>query len=657
LFTVASARQVQDDSTAFQIFNSNLNNLIFSYLMSQSHLPELCKQVRYNILRSTTAAGTGHPTSSLSAVEFMSALMFGGFFKTELDNPVNPNNDRLIFSKGHACPLLYSLYYAAGHVSEAELMNLRKFGNVLEGHPTMNWKYTEAATGSLGQGLGVAAGMALALQRDFVAEQSYPNVWCILGDSEMAEGSIWEAMNCGAYNNLNNLIAIVDLNRLGQRGETQIGHDTATLEAKANAFGWETFVVDGHDLDAIEAVYSKIANSESPKPKMVIAKTFKGAGISFLQDKDGWHGKALPQEDCERAIDELGIIDTNMKWAIPHPETSLVRTPSKSTHSNFEYNKDDKVATRLAYGNALNNLGANYADVVALDAEMNNSTFANIFAKNFPDRYFEMFIAEQNMVSVATGLSRMGRIPFVSTFAAFHSRATDQIRMAQYSHANIKVMGSHCGVSIGPDGSSQMAVEDLSLFRAILGSVVLYPSDAVCTDRLVQKMADHKGISYLRCTRADVPVIYDNSETFQIGGSKTIFSSPNDKVTVIAAGITLFEAIKAAKELAKENIMIRVIDLYSIKPLDKTAIAKACQETQALITVEDHLQEGGIFEAVSSCGVVTKPVHCLAVKKMSCSGTPAELLRFMEIDADAIIRKVKEVLVKPILDIKVDEAM
>jgi transketolase len=631
--------------------------IFLSLFMSQSHLPELCKQVRYNILRSTTAAGTGHPTSSLSGVEFMSALMFGGFFKAELDNPANPNNDRLIFSKGHACPLLYSLYYAAGHVSETELMNLRKFGNVLEGHPTMQWKYTEAATGSLGQGLGVAAGMALALQRDFVTEQSYPNVWCILGDSEMAEGSVWEAMNCGAYNNLNNLIAIVDLNRLGQRGETQIGHNTEVLEAKANAFGWETFVVDGHDLDAIEKIYTQISVSESPKPKMIIAKTFKGAGISFLQDKEGYHGKALSQSDCEKAIDELGIIDTNMKWVIPHPETNLVRTPGKSSHSNFEYNKEDKVATRLAYGNALNNLGANYADVVALDAEMNNSTFANIFAKNFPDRYFEMFIAEQNMVSVATGLSRMGRVPFVSTFAAFLTRAADQIRMAQYSHANIKFMGSHVGVSIGPDGSSQMAVEDISLFRAILDSVVLYPSDAVCADRLVQKMADHKGISYLRCTRADVPVIYDNSETFQIGGSKTIFSSPNDKVTVIAAGITLFEAIKAAKELAKENIMIRVIDLYSIKPLDKTAIAKACQETEAIITVEDHLQEGGIFEAVSSCGVITKPVHCLAVKKMSCSGTPAELLKLMEIDADAIIRKVKEVLVKPVLDIKVDEAM
>jgi transketolase len=625
--------------------------------MSQSHLPELCKQVRYNILRSTTAAGTGHPTSSLSGVEFMSALMFGGFFRTELDNPMNPNNDRLIFSKGHACPLLYSLYYAAGHVSETELMDLRKFGNVLEGHPTMKWRYTEAATGSLGQGLGVAVGMAMALQRDFIYEASYPNVWCILGDSEMAEGSVWEAMNCASYNNLNNLIAIVDLNRLGQRGETQIGHNTDVIEAKANAFGWETFVVDGHDLDAVESIYNKIAISESPKPKMVIAKTFKGAGISFLQDKEGYHGKALSTEDCEKAINELGIIDTTMKWAIPHPETTFTKKPNTSNHSNFEYNKDDKIATRLAYGNALNNLGANYGDVVALDAEMNNSTYANIFAKNFPDRYFEMFIAEQNMVSVATGLSRMGRVPFVSTFAAFLTRAADQIRMAQYSHANLKIMGSHCGVSIGPDGSSQMAVEDISLFRAILDSVVLYPSDAVCTDKLVQKMADHKGLSYLRCTRADVPVIYDNNETFQIGGSKTLYSSSTDKVTVIAAGITLFEAINAAKTLAKEGINIRVIDLYSIKPLDKTAIAKSCQETEALITVEDHYPEGGIYEAVCSSGVVTKPVHCLAVKKMSCSGTPAELLKLMEIDADAIVKKVREVLVKPVLDIKADEKL
>jgi transketolase len=625
--------------------------------MSQSHLPELCKQVRYNILRSTTAAGTGHPTSSLSGVEFMSALMFGGFFKTELDNPANPNNDRLIFSKGHACPLLYSLYYAAGHVSESELMNLRKFGNVLEGHPTMKWQYTEAATGSLGQGLGVAVGMALSLQREFITQESYPNVWCILGDSEMAEGSIYEAMNSAVYYNLNNLIAIIDLNRLGQRGETQIGHNTDAIEAKANAFGWETFVVDGHDLDAVETIYNKIAVSESPKPKMIIAKTFKGAGISFLQDKDGWHGKALSQDDCEKAINELGIIDTNMRWAIPHPETSLVRSLNKSTHSNFEYSKGEKVATRLAYGNALNNLGANYADVVALDAEMNNSTFSNIFAKNFPERYYEMFIAEQNMISVATGLSRMGKVPFISTFAAFLTRAADQIRMAQYSHANIKIMGSHCGVSIGPDGSSQMAVEDLALFRPILDSVVLYPSDAVCADKLVQKMADHKGLSYLRCTRADVPVIYENNETFQIGGSKTLFSSTSDKVTVIAAGITLFEAIKAAETLVKEGINIRVIDLYSIKPLDKTAIAKACQDTQALITVEDHYQEGGIYEAVSSCGVVTKPVHCLAVKKMSCSGTPAELLKLMEIDADAIIKKVKEVLAKPVLDTKIEEKL
>lgn len=611
-----------------------------------NNLTELCKQLRHNIVRSTTAAGTGHPTSSLSGVETMATAMFGGYFRAELDNPNNPNNDRLIFSKGHACPLLYSLYYAAGHVTENELMNLRKFGAVLEGHPTMKWRYTEAATGSLGQGLGVATGMALALQKDFEKEDAYPNVWCVLGDSEMAEGSVWEAMNCASYYKLNNLIAVVDLNRLGQRGETQIGHNTDVLEAKASAFGWEVYVVDGHNLEEIKECYDAVFESNTEMPKMIIAKTYKGNGVSFAQNKDGYHGKAFSKAECDQALEEIGLVDTNMRYTIPHPETTLSKPEFDIAHASHKYELGSKVATRKAYGNALNNLGATNPNVVALDAEMNNSTYSEIFAKNFPERYYEMFIAEQNMVSVATGLSRMGKVPFVSTFAAFLTRAADQIRMAQYSHSNLKVMGSHCGVSIGPDGSSQMAVEDISLFRAILDSVVLYPCDAVSTDKLVQKMADHTGISYLRCTRAETPTLYSNDEEFHIGGSKTFVQSDNDQVTVISAGITLHEAIKASNILKKNGINIRVIDLYSIKPLDKEALTKSNNDTQAIITVEDHLEQGGIYEAICSSGTITKPIHCLAVKKMSCSGTPAELLAYMEVDADAIVKKVKEILNK-----------
>jgi transketolase len=610
-----------------------------------SNIQTLCKQLRYNILRMTTKAGSGHPTSSLSAVEVMAMMMFGGFFRAELDNPQNPNNDRLIFSKGHACPLLYSLYYALGHVSEEELMSLRKFDSVLEGHPTMRWKYTEAATGSLGQGLGVACGMAMALQKDFQNQPNFPNVWCLLGDSEMAEGSVWEAMNCASHYKLNNLIAVVDMNRLGQRGQTQLGHDTATMEARASSFGWEVHVVNGHDLEDIAAKYSMIFKSENTKPKMIIAKTFKGAGISFLADKEGHHGKALSQNELEQAKLELGDVDLQARGSIDHPETSFEKKSNSSDfRTELEYAEIPKVATRKAYGNSLNSIGAFNDKVVALDAEMSNSTFSEIFAKRFPERFFEMFIAEQNMISVATGLSRMGYIPFVSTFAAFLSRSADQIRMASYSKANLKIMGSHCGVSIGQDGSSQMAVEDIAFFRAILDSVVLYPCDAISTDRLMQKLVHFKGISYLRCTRAETPILYTNDEQFEIGGSKTLLTTNADKVTVLAAGITVFESLKAAQILANQGINIRVIDMYSIKPIDRATIFKASVETQAIITVEDHLEQGGLYESVCASGPISKPVHCLAVKKMSRSGTPEELMSFMQIDSEAIIAKVLEII-------------
>lgn len=615
-----------------------------------NNIPSLVKQIQTNIIRSTTEAGTGHPTSSLSAVEVMTQMMFGGFFRADLNDTQNVNNDRLIFSKGHAAPLLYSLYYALGKVSEEELMSLRKFGSELEGHPTMQWKYSEAATGSLGQGLGVACGIAMSLQKTFENRESYPNVWCLLGDSELAEGSIWEAMNCASYYKLNNLIAVVDLNRLGQRGETQIGHHTEILQAKADAFGWDTYIVDdGHNLDAIESVYQKVFESINDKPKIIIAKTYKGNGVSFLKNKENWHGKALSEAEEQAAFAEIGQVDLGLRGTIPNPDTKLsYPIQNVDLKTALEYSKGDKVAVRKAYGNALNSVGLNNSQVVALDAEMNNSTYSNIFAKNYPQKYYEMFIAEQNMISVATGLSRTGKIPFVSTFAAFLSRAVDQIRMARYSESNIKIMGSHCGVSIGPDGSSQMAVEDMAIFRAILDSVVLYPCDAVSTDRLMTKLISHKGISYLRGTRAETEVLYDNDEEFTIGGSKILKQAEHDQITVMAAGITVFEAIKASEILLKENnLAIRVVDMYSIKPIDKDTIRKCCQDTKALITVEDHLEQGGLYEAICSSGVVSRPVFSLAVKKLSCSGTPEELLKFMEIDSEAIVKKIRTILGLP----------
>jgi transketolase len=613
--------------------------------MSINAILELTKQIRYNILKSTTEAGTGHPTSSLSAVELVSQMFFGGFFQAELDNPKNINNDRLVFSKGHASPLLYSLYYSLGHVSEEELMSLRKFGSKLEGHPTMKWQYTEASTGSLGQGLGVACGIAIAIQKEFADQENYPNVWCLLGDSEMAEGSVWEAMNSAVYYKLNNLIAIVDMNRLGQRGETQLGHDSDTMKKRAEAFGWEVWTCDGHNLDEINTVYEAMFDSETDKPKMLIAKTIKGKGISFLEDKVQWHGKALSKEECEKALLELGETNLKLRCTIDHPMTNHKITPKDMEFDDIDYSKEVSIATRKAYGNALNNLGVN-SNVVALDAEMSNSTFSEIFAKHYPGQYYEMFIAEQNMISVATGMSRMDLIPFVSTFAAFLSRAVDQIRMAQYSQSNLKIMGSHCGVSIGADGSSQMALEDIAIFRSILDSVVLYPCDAISTDRLVQQIALHKGISYLRCTRAETPVIYNNDEEFVIGGAKIVKKSDKDEISILSAGITLHESLKAYNELAKENIFVKVIDMYSVKPINKEAITEACEKTQALIVVEDHYVEGGLYEAVCSSGVVSKPVYSLAVTKMSCSGTPEELLEYMEIDAKAIVKKVKSLLKK-----------
>lgn len=601
-------------------------------------LDALARLIRSHCLVSTTEAGSGHPTSALSAADLMTGLLFGGAFHFDLDDPLHPNNDRLIFSKGHASPLFYALWAAAGAVSEKELLTLRKFGSALEGHPTAAFRYTEAATGSLGQGLSVGVGMALnAKYLDKLPYRTY----VLLGDSEMAEGSVWEAMEIASFYGLNNLIAVVDVNRLGQRGQTMYGHDLSVYKKRASAFGWEPIVIDGHHMPQILTAFEQAAQVHD-RPVMIIAKTLKGKGVPFIEDKDGWHGKALTKDELASALNALGPVDPSARGALPKPEDIRPHHPVTLVKKRFAYSDTDSVATRKAYGLALARIAQEHPSLVALDGEVSNSTYAEIFKKDHPERFFEMFIAEQNMVGAALGLSLRGKIPFVSSFSAFLSRACDQIRMSQYSNANIKLCGSHAGVSIGEDGSSQMGLEDIALFRAVHGSVVLYPSDAVSTERLVEAMADHRGLSYLRTTRQGTPVLYRNDEAFWIGGSRVLRANSSDVATVVACGITLHEALAAYDELRREDILIRVIDLYSIKPLDRHTLIEAAEDTGLIIVVEDHYPEGGVGEAVRSALEDHQAiVRSLAVRKMPKSGTSAQLLDYEEIGRKAIIRAVK----------------
>lgn len=604
-------------------------------------LEKIAKLIRYFIISSTTEAGSGHPTSSLSATDLMTSLLFGGLFRFDADYPEHPNNDRIIFSKGHASPLFYALWVVAGKLTEKELMTMRKFGSPLEGHPTVTFKYTEAATGSLGQGLSIGLGMALnAKYLDKLPYRTY----VLLGDSEMSEGSQWEAIQIASYCKLDNLIGIIDVNRLGQRGETMYGHDLNAYEKRISSFGWETIMIDGHSFPEILNAYEKALQVKN-KPFMIIAKTTKGKGVSFLEDKGGWHGKAPKQEELEKALKELGVVDTAIRVDIPKPDDLKPGKKISQKSSEINYPSDKPVATRRAYGNALVRIFPQFPDMVVLDAEVGNSTFAEIFKETYPERFFEMFIAEQNMVGTALGLSRRGKIPFISTFSAFFTRAFDQIRMSQYSDPNIKFSGSHAGVSIGEDGPSQMGLEDIAMFRTVLNSVVLYPSDAISTEKLVEEAAKYHGMVYIRTTRKDTPILYKNDEEFPIGGCKVLRKSDNDRITVISAGITLHEAFYAYEELQKEGVFIRVIDLYSIKPIDKKTIHAAAYNTQAIITVEDHFAEGGLGEAVrSTLGSIAVPVYSLSVRKMPRSGKPEELIDYEEISKNAIIKTVKELI-------------
>lgn len=607
-------------------------------------LHELARLIRYYILISTTAAGSGHPSSSLSATDFMTALLFGGFFRADINRPDYINNDRLIFSKGHAAPLLYALYAAAGKVSETELLQLRKFESPLEGHPSLRFPYTEVATGSLGQGLSVGVGMALNAK--YLDKVSY-RTFVLLGDSEMAEGSIWEAMEIAAHYKLNNLVAIVDVNRLGQRGETLFGHHIDVYQKKAEAFGWKTMVVeDGNDITQCVRAFEQIESSDL-QPIMILARTFKGKGVSFIENKEGWHGKPLNEQQLEQALQELGPVQKKIHGRFAKPEKIKFKkaTVKKILSSPEEYKKGEMISTRKAYGDALVKIFSDHPNMVVLDAETSNSTFAETFKKFRPDKFFEMFIAEQNMAGVALGLSRRGKIPFVSTFAAFLTRAFDQIRMGGYSNSNVKFVGSHAGVSIGEDGPSQMALEDMGMFLSVLGSTVLYPSDAVSCEQLVRQAADHEGMVYIRTTRMDLPVLYSSKEKFPLGGHKVLRSNKKDSIALIGAGITVHEALKAQEMLEKKGISARVIDLYSIKPMNERELVKSLRGVKKVFSFEDHHIRGGFGETLASfLPLYEIQTYLFGVKKIPRSGTPQELLEYEEISAQAMVKWVQKIL-------------
>lgn len=604
-------------------------------------IQELAKLVRYYILTSTTQAGSGHPSSSMSAADLMTALFFK-YLRFNCADPAHPNNDRVIFSKGHAAPLLYALYAAAGEIDHDELMSLRRLGSQLQGHPTPQFRYAEAATGSLGQGLSIGVGMAI--NGKYLDRLPY-RIFVLLGDGEMAEGSVWEAIQLASHYKLDNLIGVLDVNRMGQSQETMFGHDTEAYAKRVASFGWDVVTIDGHSFPEILKAYDKLLK-DGDHPKMIIAKTLKGKGVSFLEDKAGWHGKALSKEDLERALKEIGKADLDLEGEIQKPEDRRPKPILPKDVPPPPYKKGEIVATRKAYGMALARLVDKYPQLVSLDGDVKNSTFAEILAQKRPDRFFEMFIAEQNMVGVGVGLAQRGKIPFVSSFAAFLTRAYDQIRMAAVTGANLKCVGSHVGVSIGEDGPSQMGLEDIAMFRALHGSTVLYPSDAVSTEYLVEEAIRTPGIVYLRTSRPAAPVLYDVGERFPVGGSKVLRSSSKDEVTVIGAGVTLHEALKAYESLQKEGISIRVIDAYSVKPIDAATLTKAAKETKGLIVVEDHWSEGGLGDAVLNAFAegISIPIRKLAVREMPGSGKPEELLEAAGISANAIVREVKKVL-------------
>jgi transketolase len=606
----------------------------------------LAQQLRVDSIRSSTGAGSGHPTSSMSAAELV-AVLLSKYLRYDFDNPENPANDHLIFSKGHASPLLYSMYRAAGAISDEELLSFREFGSRFEGHPTPIIPWVDVATGSLGQGLPIGIGVALAGK--YLDKLPY-RVWALCGDSEMAEGSMWEAFQHASFYKLDNLIAILDMNRLGQTRETMDGWHGDHYAARAQAFGWHTIQIDGHNPEEIDRAYAEALEGEGV-PTLVIAKTVKGRGVSFLEDKEGLHGKPVKPDQEAEALKELNS-DNNLVVEVQKPDSNPGETFTAGLTGELElptWEVGDSEATRNAYGKALKALGGAREDVVAMDGEVSNSTKSEEFAEAYPERYFEMFIAEQQMLAAAVGMSVRKRVPFASSFAAFLSRAYDFIRMASISRANLRLCGSHAGVSIGEDGPSQMALEDLAMMRAVHGSTVLHPCDANQTARLVAKMADTEGISFLRTLRPSTPVIYAPDEEFPIGGSKVVRSSEDDQVTVVAAGITVHNAIEACEKLQEEGIAVRLIDAYSIKPIDTSTLHEAVRATGGrLVVAEDHWPEGGLGEATLSAlaegGTDSLKFEHLAVSGMPTSGSSEELMDAAGISAEHIADAVRKLL-------------
>ena len=600
---------------------------------------EVAAQLGVDSIRSSTAAGSGHPTSSLSAAHLL-AVLWSDHLRYDVADPKNLANDRFVLSKGHASPLMFSVLKAVGAITDEQLLTFRRFGSPVQGHPVplpeMPW--IDVATGSLGQGLPIALGMALAMKMDAIPAR----VWCLLGDSEVAEGSVWEAMENASHHGADNLIGIIDVNRLGQRGPTMLEWDLDAYAARARSFGWHPIEVDGHDVAAIDAAYAEAEGAD--RPAVVIAKTEKGHGVSFLANREGWHGKALSEEEAEKAIAELGG-PRDVSVMLPKPETGV--SPLADAPNVVLPVYAEAIATRKAFGETLAALAVR-GDVVAIDGEVANSTHTEDLQKVAPDRFVESYIAEQNMLGMAVGMQALGKVVFPATFAAFLTRAYDFIRMAAISRANLRLSGSHAGVSIGEDGPSQMALEDLAMMRAVHGSTVLYPCDGNSTARLVAAMADLPGISYIRTTREKTPALYDDHEDFPIGGSKTLRSSDADRVTLVGAGITLHEALEAARSLEVEGISVRVVDCYSIKPIDAETLRDAVSQTGLLVTVEDHWSEGGLGDAVLAAladgGDLSGRVVKVAVTQMPGSGTPEELRDWAGISASAIADRVRSLL-------------
>ena len=606
-------------------------------------LQAVAQKLRIHALRSTAEAGSGHPTSCLSAAELMAAVFFGAM-RFDPRDPDNPANDRFVLSKGHAAPVLYASLAEAGALPVDQLMDLRKISSDLEGHPTPRIPWVGAATGSLGQGLSVGVGMALNAK--YIDRLNY-RVYVLMGDGEVAEGGVWEAAAMASHYGLDKLIGIIDVNGIGQSQRTMFEFDIDAYRQRFAAFGWQTFGVDGHNIEDILRALAE-AHAVIDRPVMIVAKTRKGKGVSFLEDKDGLHGKPLKKgEQLERALQEIHVPANGTPPTVRRPASA--QRPTAVPLGEFpppRYTIGEKIATRAAYGTALAKLGGVNPLVLALDGDTRNSTFAERFLEAHPDRYFESYIAEQNMVGAAVGLAACGKIPFVSTFAAFLTRAFDHIRMAAISGLSINYAGSHCGVSVGEDGPSQMGLEDLAMMRAVPHSTVLYPSDAVSSERLVAAAAELTGTTYIRTSRPATPVLYTNTEAFPIGGSKVVRSSPHDRLTVVAAGVTLHEALSAADAVQAAGTHIRVLDAYSVKPLDAQGIVSAARDTRnTLLVVEDHYYDGGLGDAVLNA-VATHgiKVHKLAVTEVPRSGKPVELLDAFDISARRIAERVKSLV-------------